>query len=76
MTTKEQAVIDSLADALKEALIWLCIEGKEPPYRVPYAIQGDLSKHTEVMDKAEAYKIISEAVKKASQVSEEGSPRK
>lgn len=55
-------IIHSLSEALKEALIWLCVENASPPYSVPYAIQCDMWKRTFVKDSGEAIKIIQNAV--------------
>jgi hypothetical protein len=59
------SIIKGLSEALKEALIWLYIEGKQPPYRVPYAIDSDFWKMTAEPDRRDALGLIKDAVDKA-----------
>ena len=61
----ENKIIRSLALALRESLNWSLVEDKEPPYRVPSAIQGDLWEFTECKSRAKALATIDKAVKAA-----------
>ncbi len=61
----KDSIINSLAAALLESLTWNYIEHKQPPYRVPCAIQGDLWRWQTTSDKGEAYEIIKRAVESA-----------
>lgn len=68
--TKDDIIAD-LAMALKEALIWSCVEHVPgPPYKVPYIIQGDLWAWRTAKNKAEAYAIIKHAVGNAAKLTE------
>jgi hypothetical protein len=65
MGDDKDLVIRSLASALKEALLWWLVDGRQPPYRVPMAIQADLWKWTTAKDKAKAHEVIVKAVDRA-----------
>ena len=38
---KKDSIIHSMAYSLRESLQWSLVEEKEPPYRVPFAMQDD-----------------------------------
>lgn len=63
-------IIDNLAEALLDCLLWNYVEYKQPPYRVPCAIMGDLWRWQTTGDKQEAYDIIRKAVNAAAGKSE------
>lgn len=61
---KKDRIIRNLSLALREAIQWWLVEGKQPPYQVPYAMDGDLWKQTEESDKAKAIQLFSYAIER------------
>jgi hypothetical protein len=64
MKTKDQA-LNCLSDALADALIALYVEGKQPPYVVPFAIGSGFRLECRVPGRREAVGMIKAAVKNA-----------
>lgn len=54
----------SLAHALKQALVGLCLEGKNPPYSVPNHINGDLWNWAKTPSYEKAYHMIDTAIQR------------
>lgn len=59
---KKDSIIHSMAYSLRESLQWSLVEEKEPPYRVPFAMQDDLWHNVEVDNKSDAVRIIEKAI--------------
>ena len=61
-------IIIGLAQALYDQMQWAYVDNephekpKGPPYKVPFSIQSDLAKLTQVADKGEAYRTIKQAI--------------
>lgn len=62
-TDRLKGRIASLENALIEALSALYIDGKKPPYTVPYAVDHDLWLFTECKTRQEALETIRNAAK-------------
>ena len=55
-------IIKGLGDAVFEALTGMFVNG-EPPFKIPYAIQGDMWKFTVTDSRDEAINLIHDAIR-------------